>query len=163
MSTDAMSSPPAPPDLGAQGPESGCQPTTAAVQDDALLAVTAQDTSDVKDQIECAKPSVPVFLHSPPDSNNATKSEGSDSELSDLEEEPVLDDAPSFTAPTEQTGAAPEAAPVTANQTTNEPVPEPEEDIGEVLPDDWSGAVPIFRPTWHQFKDFQKFVWLLQQ
>ncbi|EGY16315.1 DNA damage-responsive transcriptional repressor RPH1 [Verticillium dahliae VdLs.17] len=38
------------------------------------------------DHIECAKP---TFLHSPPDSNNAAKSDGSDSELSELDDDAV--------------------------------------------------------------------------
>ena len=83
--------------------------------------------------------SAPVFLHSPPDSNNAQKSDATDSELSDLEDEPVLEGnaLPSFSNIQDET---------------------PEEDIGEVTPDHWSGAVPVFRPTMHQFKDFQRFV-----
>ncbi|WDK10544.1 JmjC domain-containing protein [Colletotrichum graminicola] len=83
-------------------------------------------------QIECAKP---AFLHSPPDSNNAHKSEASDSELSDLDEEAV---DPSATAKEDET-----------------PV---EDDIGDVLPDHWSGTVPVFKPTMHQFKDFKLFM-----
>ncbi|KAK2046648.1 JmjC domain-containing protein [Colletotrichum somersetense] len=83
-------------------------------------------------QIECAKP---AFLHSPPDSNNAHKSEASDSELSDLDEEAV---DPSATAKEDET-----------------PV---EDDIGEILPDHWSGTVPVFKPTMHQFKDFKLFM-----
>jgi hypothetical protein len=59
-------------------------------------------------------------LSSPPESNNALKLDGSDSELSDLEE--------------------------------------PEEDIGEVLPDHYEGGVPIFTPTMEQFKSFQPYV-----
>ena len=59
-------------------------------------------------------------LSSPPDSNNALKLDGSDSELSDIEE--------------------------------------PEEDIGEVLPDHYEGGVPIFTPTMEQFKSFTPYV-----
>ncbi|OHW96553.1 JmjC domain-containing protein [Colletotrichum incanum] len=84
-------------------------------------------------QIECAKP---AFLHSPPDSNNAHKSEASDSELSDLDEDAV---DPSATAQQDE-------APVV------------EDDIGEVHPDHWSGTVPVFKPTMHQFKDFKLFM-----
>lgn len=91
----------------------------------------------------------PSFLHSPPDSNNAPKTDASDSELSDLEDEPVLDGV-SLPAVPSSAQDIPSDAPV-------EPIPEPE-DIGEVLPDHWSGAVPIFKPTMHQFKDFQRFV-----
>lgn len=99
----------------------------------------AQDTfagdAQAKDEIECAPRPQPTFLHSPPDSNNATKSDASDSELSDLEDEPVLGDAP-----------------------LPGPQPEVEDDIGEVLPDHWSGAVPVFKPSMDQFKDFKRFV-----
>ncbi|KKF95570.1 DNA damage-responsive transcriptional repressor RPH1 [Ceratocystis platani] len=34
----------------------------------------------------------------------------------------------------------------------------PDDDIGEVLPAEWSGKVPIFRPTMRQFQDFKKFM-----
>lgn len=91
----------------------------------------------------------PPFLHSPPDSNNAHKSDASDSELSDLEDEPMLDGTSLPTLPSLEQDA-PQDAPTEAQE-------EPE-DIGEVLPDHWSGAVPIFTPTMHQFKDFQRFV-----
>ncbi|PNH50565.1 hypothetical protein VD0002_g5327 [Verticillium dahliae] len=79
------------------------------------------------DHIECAKP---TFLHSPPDSNNAAKSDGSDSELSELDDDAV------------------------------DPADEPpkEDDIGQVEPDHYSGTVPVFRPTMHQFKDFKRFM-----
>jgi hypothetical protein len=76
-----------------------------------------------------------IGLHSPPDSNNAAKLDGSDSELSDIED---MDEPPKLSTP---------------------PATEPVDDIGEVLPADWSGAVPIFKPTMHQFKDFKRFVW----
>ena len=59
-------------------------------------------------------------LSSPPDSTNALKLDGSDSELSDIEE--------------------------------------PEEDIGEILPDHYEGGVPIFKPTMEQFKSFSPYV-----
>ncbi|ORY64134.1 uncharacterized protein BCR38DRAFT_208045 [Pseudomassariella vexata] len=85
-------------------------------------------------------------LHSPPDSNSAMKLDGSDdSELSDLEDaDPAAD-------------ARPRAA-------TNEPEggvkveDQDEDDIGEVLPDHWSGTVPVFKPDMCQFKDFKKFM-----
>lgn len=121
-------------------------PTSAPVSKQDVNAASA------KDQIECAKPAAPVFLNSPPDSNNATKSDASDSELSELEDEPILDDPPCASTPAPAPESVEEPATVPTEQT------EEEEDIGEVLPDDWSGAVPIFRPTLHQFKDFQKFV-----
>jgi hypothetical protein len=62
----------------------------------------------------------PAGLSSPPDSNDALMLDGSDSELSDIEE--------------------------------------PEEDIGEVVPDRYEGGVPIFTPTMEQFKSFTPFV-----
>jgi hypothetical protein len=62
----------------------------------------------------------PAGLSSPPESNNALKLDGSDSELSDIEE--------------------------------------PEEDIGEVVPDHYDGGVPIFTPTMEQFKSFTPYV-----
>ncbi|RFU77089.1 hypothetical protein TARUN_5134 [Trichoderma arundinaceum] len=103
------------------------------------LPVETQDRVD--DQIECAKqpsqPSQPAFLHSPPDSNNAGKSEPSDSELSDLEGEPPLEDAPKLPP---DLGAE-------------------EDDIGEPLPDHWSsGNVPVFKPTMKQFRDFKRYM-----
>ncbi|KAF5672448.1 dna damage-responsive transcriptional repressor rph1 [Fusarium heterosporum] len=87
----------------------------------------------------------PAFLHSPPDSNNMAKSDGSDSELSDLEDEPILSDPPQ---------------PISSgdNGASDENKEKTSDDIGEVLPDHWSGAVPIFRPTMHQFKDFKRFM-----
>ncbi|CCF46245.1 hypothetical protein CH063_15060, partial [Colletotrichum higginsianum] len=118
MSTDAVSAPvPEPATVPAQS-------TTTADHDQEEPALG---------QIECAKP---AFLHSPPDSNNAHKSEASDSELSDLDEDDV---DPS------------------ANATAKQDEPPVEDDIGEVLPDHWSGTVPIFKPTMHQFKDFKLF------
>lgn len=62
----------------------------------------------------------PAGISSPPDSSGALKLDGSDSELSDIEE--------------------------------------PEEDIGEVVPDRYEGGVPIFIPTMEQFKSFTPFV-----
>lgn len=101
----------------------------------------------------------PPFLHSPPDSNNAPKSAGSDddSELSDLDEEPVLPDADAPVDATPNLQAPPPAADDTETKPAAAP-PADDEDIGEVLPDHWSGNVAVFRPTMHQFKDFNKFV-----
>lgn len=70
--------------------------------------------------LSVSEDSRPAGLSSPPDSNNALKLDGSDSELSDIEE--------------------------------------PEEDIGEVLPDRYEGGVPIFTPTMEQFKSFSPYV-----
>ncbi|KAI0412893.1 hypothetical protein F5X98DRAFT_353597 [Xylaria grammica] len=82
-------------------------------------------------------------LHSPPDSNSAMKLDGSDSELSDVED-PTLE---------------PDHIPFLHAQSTPQQAPqEEEEDIGDVTPDDWSGTVPIFKPDMRQFKDFKKFM-----
>lgn len=78
-------------------------------------------------EIQCAKQPAPF---SPPDSNNAPKSDPAESELSDLDDLPDSD--------------MPDAVPV--------------DDIGEIYPDHWSGNVPVFKPTMHQFKDFKLFV-----
>jgi len=91
--------------------------------------------------IEVAMPeNAPVVvpgLSSPPDSNNASKhDDGSDSELSEIDE--------------------PEAEPTA--EAEPEPQQEPEDDIGEVVPFEISDGVPIFKPTMEQFKDFQKYV-----
>ncbi|ETS02192.1 hypothetical protein M419DRAFT_79465 [Trichoderma reesei RUT C-30] len=80
----------------------------------------------------------PAFLHSPPDSNDAGKSESSDSELSDLDDEPPIEDAPTL-------------PPDLGHQL--------DDDIGDVVPDHWSsGNVPVFRPTMDQFRDFRRFM-----
>ncbi|KAH9885966.1 hypothetical protein F4778DRAFT_759867 [Xylariomycetidae sp. FL2044] len=87
----------------------------------------------------------PTGLHSPPDSNSAMKLDGSDSELSDLDD-PSIDVA---------------SPPPPAQPQQSEPGPadqDEEEDIGEVVPDHWSGTVPVFKPDMHQFKDFKKFM-----
>ncbi|KAI1857986.1 hypothetical protein JX265_011016 [Neoarthrinium moseri] len=106
-------------------------------------------------------------LHSPPDSNNAMKLDGSDdSELSDLEDpEPLLSDPPcarpaddgSAPAPDAEAQSVPGAAAGAEDGVKQEPQEE-DEDIGEVLPDHWSGTVPVFKPDMHQFKDFKKFM-----
>ncbi|KAI6764765.1 hypothetical protein HG531_012652 [Fusarium graminearum] len=88
----------------------------------------------------------PAFLHSPPDSNNTAKSDGSDSELSDLEDEPIFSDPLQPADPGDKT---------TSDEDKSKPS---DDDIGEVLPDHWSGAVPIFKPTMHQFRDFKRFM-----
>ncbi|KAK4101116.1 hypothetical protein N658DRAFT_80715 [Parathielavia hyrcaniae] len=85
----------------------------------------------------------PVGLHSPPDSNNAGDVDGSDSELSDLDElAGKLEDTPK-------------------DEPQREPKPEPQpavDPVGEVLPDHWSGTVPVFKPTMSQFQDFKLFM-----
>lgn len=125
-------------------------PSNESVAVDAAVAspVASQGQSD--EPIHCAKQPLPAFLHSPPDSNNAAKSDASDSELSDLDEEPILDHLPVLLeAPTER---------VVPAEPKSEPAPEIEDDLGEILPDHWSGAVAVFRPTMHQFKNFDRFV-----
>jgi len=37
-------------------------------------------------------------------------------------------------------------------------VEENEDDIGEIEPDYYDGRVPVFKPTYHQFKDFIVYV-----
>ncbi|OAA41317.1 Transcription factor jumonji/aspartyl beta-hydroxylase [Metarhizium rileyi] len=164
MSTDVVTDL-APLDPGASasqesGPSSDPQPTAHAAGTATLGPALASNrpVASFGDQIECAKPAAFVFLNSPPDSNNAPKSDASDSELSELDEEPTLDDAPSAATPDLSSATAPVPTPTPTSVPTATEKAEEEEDIGEVLPDDWSGAVPIFRPTCHQFKDFQKFM-----
>ncbi|EAQ86808.1 hypothetical protein CHGG_08061 [Chaetomium globosum CBS 148.51] len=111
----------------------------------------------------------PVALHSPPDSHNAVDADGSDSELSDLDElAGKLDDdlgdefrnefknevknEPKEEKPQDTPQEPPKVEP------ESEPQPPPVEDIGEVLPDHWSGTVPVFKPTMKQFKDFKLFM-----
>ncbi|KAH6851093.1 hypothetical protein B0I37DRAFT_429572 [Chaetomium sp. MPI-CAGE-AT-0009] len=120
--------------------------------------------------------SKPVALHSPPDSNNAVDADGSDSELSDLDEvagkldgvlgdefdhefkddlEREVQDGPKDelqNEPKDQPQEPPKVEP------EPEPQPPPVEDIGEVLPDHWSGTVPVFKPSMKQFKDFKLFM-----
>lgn len=118
----------------------------------------------------------PIGLHSPPDSNNAVQLDDSDdSELSDLddaiaEQLSCLDDVvlPVAHADADAAAAAAAAEATTTSTSTGpaddaaNPVDVPEEDdIGDVEPDHYSGTVPVFRPTMHQFKDFKKFVRLL--
>lgn len=107
--------------------------------------------------------SKPIGLHSPPDSNTALDIDDSDSELSDLDEvagklDGVLDS---------ELDGMPQAEPAAEpkDEPKDEPAPEPEpkpvvDDIGEILPDHWSGSVPVFKPTMKQFQDFKRFVGL---
>lgn len=96
----------------------------------------------------------PTGLNSPPDSNNAMKLDGSDSELSDLDDALAAD----FQSiqPTRHDGTATTAPTPTGRET--EPEPEPRVDIGEVLPAEYSGTVPVFKPTMEQFRDFKLFM-----
>jgi hypothetical protein len=99
----------------------------------------------------------PTGLHSPPDSNNAVKLDGSDdSELSDLDDAAADFDFPLLMP---QPPSAPETSQPSPPQTeTKDEEDDQEDDIGEVTPDHWSGTVPVFKPDMHQFKDFKKFV-----
>jgi len=90
-------------------------------------------------EIQCAKPE-PAQLPSSPKPNDAIKIDVEDSELSDLDDD-VLDVPMSDAPPAE-----------------NALPPPPVDDIGEIVPDHWSGTVPVFKPTMHQFKDFKLFV-----
>lgn len=104
---------------------------------------------DAKEQIECANSRAPAFLYSPPDSNDVVKTDASDSELSDLDDEPVLDGPP----------PAPPAPQLNGHCESDKQQGDPDHDeIGDVSPDHWSGNVPVFRPTMRQFNDFQRFV-----
>jgi len=97
----------------------------------------------------------PVALHSPPESNNAVDVDGSDSELSDLDEVAGKLDGELRAKLDDETHIEPKIEPKA------EPEPEPQaevEDIGEILPDHWSGTVPVFKPTMKQFQDFKLFV-----
>lgn len=114
-------------------------PTEAigATVPEATEATIVMDVDPRPDKTESSKPD---GLHSPPDSNNATNFDGSDSELSDIEDrvaDQLRDEAPPAPSPA--------AEPVV-------------EDIGEIVPDHYSGTVPVFKPTMKQFKDFKLFV-----
>ncbi|KAK3361055.1 hypothetical protein B0T24DRAFT_671693 [Lasiosphaeria ovina] len=102
--------------------------------------------------------SKPVALHSPPDSNDAMNLDGSDSELSDIDEvADKLNGTHKFDfEPAPEAASAPEPEPEA--QAELEPTVPAEEDIGEILPDHFSGTVPVFRPTMKQFEDFKRFM-----
>ena len=112
-------------------------------------------------------------LFSPPDSNKRMTFDDSDSELSELDEEgysirppPKILDAEVVADQTEsgETVGQKEAAEVVDDKKPEEAAAgekEPEvDDIGEVVPDHYAdeGRVPVFKPTMHQFKDFQVYV-----
>lgn len=150
-----------------------CQPHRQG--QDALLPGMGDDASTIAVVDPDSIPSKPTTtgLHSPPDSNNVDGS--TDSELSDLDEaianadDMKLDSLEHFTTTATTTTTTHDADPAqssasigadesTPDQPEQVPTPEQDEDIGEVLPDHWSGSVPIFKPTMDQFKDFKKFV-----
>lgn len=124
----------------------------------ALDAAAVSAQGQPQDQIECAPRPAPAFLHSPPESNNTVKSDASDSELSDLDEEPILDDAPTLLADLQH---KPDSESLPQEKAEPQPDAVQEEDIGDVLPDHWTNGVPVFKPTMAQFKDFNLFVRLL--
>lgn len=126
-------------------------------------------------------PSKPIGLHSPPDSNNVDDG-STDSELSDFDESIANADDAQFDIPprpqpasgttaavADDDPAAPAPPPAghggdaSTEQPEQVPTPEEDEDIGEVVPDHWSGTVPVFKPPMHQFKDFKKFVCHLRE
>lgn len=134
-------------------------------EDSSTIAVVDPDSNPTKPSDSSSKPT--TGLHSPPDSNNVDGS--SDSELSDLDEaianaDDLKLDSPESPAalPHEAHSKQPSATSVNGlapDQPEQAPTPEQdEEDIGEVLPDHWSGNVPVFKPNMDQFKDFKKFV-----
>lgn len=154
------------------------QATGAEAPDTMVAAHVVVDSSDSKQPAASSKA---TGLHSPPDSNNAMNLDGSDSELSDLDEvadklngklpahhqPPPTSDTP-VVVPSAPSAAAvePEPVPEIEMTTTAEPTDAQQngeteaadEDIGDVLPDHWSGTVPVFKPEMRQFKDFKRFV-----
>lgn len=109
-------------------------------------------------------------LFSPPDSKKRMVFEDSDSELSELDEEgyslpavpKVVDEVVGGEEKREEVGG--EKGDAGEEKKVDEAAAEekePEvEDIGEVVPDHYAddGRVPVFKPTMHQFKDFQVYV-----
>uniref|UniRef100_A0A8H7TRL2 [histone H3]-trimethyl-L-lysine(9) demethylase n=1 Tax=Bionectria ochroleuca TaxID=29856 RepID=A0A8H7TRL2_BIOOC len=106
------------------------------------------------EKLNNTKDSSQTFLHSPPDSNNTSKSDVSDSELSELDDELASLDAYKPLLSVEE---PPPSIPPDADNSPGKG-DDVEADIGEVLPDHWSGAVPVFKPTMHQFQDFKRFM-----
>ncbi|KAI0401506.1 hypothetical protein F4802DRAFT_424391 [Xylaria palmicola] len=157
MSAEATPAVPAPgsPALESHGPASPPDNQSRHACDDLPhdVPVDPKNAHRPADYAEPHPSPKPTGLHSPPDSNNAMKLDSSDdSELSDVED-PTLDpDQLSFFFHPEST---PPLQPATEPGT--QPTPE-DEDIGEVVPDHWSGTVPVFKPGMHQFKDFKKFM-----
>lgn len=132
--------------------------------DNSTIAVVDPDSNNAKSSISSSKPT--TGLHSPPDSNNVDGS--TDSELSDLDEAIANSDDMKLDFSESTAGISHDADPAQPSATAAKgpapdqpeqaPTPEQDEDIGEVLPDHWSGSVPVFKPNMDQFKDFKKFV-----
>ena len=125
------------------------------------IGAPAPESTIVMDVAPPVDTSKPVGLHSPPDSNNAMNLDDSDSELSDIDDEDVDKLNDSLSDDFKRAAPEPKVEPA-ANPEPSSPKPDPEvaveDDIGEVLPDHWSGTVPVFRPTMKQFQDFKLFV-----
>ncbi|KAL2184985.1 hypothetical protein L209DRAFT_808244 [Thermothelomyces heterothallicus CBS 203.75] len=119
---------------------------------EAIGAAAPAVAIDVEPSTDSTKP---IALHSPPDSNNAVDVDGSDSELSDLDEVAGRLDGELQAELKGEFEAEPKMEPKV------EPGTEPQaedDDIGEILPDHWSGTVPVFKPTMKQFQDFKLFM-----
>jgi hypothetical protein len=111
-------------------------------------------------------------LFSPPDSNKRMAFDDSDSELSELDDEgysigalPKMGGAEVAREVKEEGrgGDRMEDGDVGREKKDGEAAGEKEvevDDIGEVVPDHYAdeGRVPVFKPTMHQFKDFQVYV-----
>ncbi|OBT44892.1 hypothetical protein VE00_04738 [Pseudogymnoascus sp. WSF 3629] len=111
-------------------------------------------------------------LFSPPDSNKRMAFDDSDSELSELDDEgysigalPKMEGAEVAREVKEEGrgGDRMEDGDVGGEKKDGEAAGEKEvevDDIGEVVPDHYAdeGRVPVFKPTMHQFKDFQVYM-----
>ncbi|KAI0136979.1 JmjC domain-containing protein [Xylariales sp. AK1849] len=128
--------------------------TAEMAPEQAQIEVASESNANSNDSLK------PTGLHSPPDSNSAMKMDGSDdSELSDLEDPyPSIDVRPPTTAAPASIGESAADPDAIREDDVKEEEEKEEEDIGEVLPDHWSGTVPVFKPDMRQFKDFKKFM-----
>lgn len=122
-------------------------------------AIVTGHAADNDDDVTAADvdPAKAIFPHSPPDSNKMTKSEASDSELSDLDDDAIDLGPETHSDPVPDPASGPVADPDIDRQHEDIKT-EDDDDIGDIEPADWSGQVPIFRPTMDQFKDFKRFV-----
>ena len=93
----------------------------------------------------------PTGLHSPPESNSAANLDNSDSELSDLED--VVDTVTLHDDKHHQSQSSPN--PQSASNSDSSSSSDPLENL---VPDHYSGTVPVFKPTMDQFQDFKRFV-----